>query len=119
MTKVQETYLPIDSVYPELLKRIRRITRVMRINGFSIQVVDSYRSFQKQNELYNKGRVCPGAIVTNSQAGESFHNYGLAVDVVFLDKDGRPSWAEKHPWSFLGMTGKFQGLEWGGDWKKI
>lgn len=56
------------------------------------------RSFAEQELEYAKGRTAPGAIVTFARGGQSYHNYGLAVDIVFLvDTDGngtfeKPSW---------------------------
>lgn len=46
------------------------------------------RTDEQQNELYAKGRTKQGNIVTNAKAGQSYHNYGLAVDIcLLLDKD--------------------------------
>jgi len=49
------------------------------------------RTLEEQTILYNRGRTTPGVKVTNAKAGESFHNYGLAVDICLLidrDKNG-------------------------------
>lgn len=47
------------------------------------------RPFEEQNRLFAIGRTVRGKKVTNAKAGESNHNYGLAVDIVLLiDKDG-------------------------------
>jgi peptidoglycan L-alanyl-D-glutamate endopeptidase CwlK len=32
-------------------------------------------------------------------------------------EEGKPSWAESHPWVMLGNLGKRHGFAWGGDWK--
>lgn len=46
------------------------------------------RTFAEQHNMYKQGRELPGDIVTNADAGLSFHNYGLAFDIVLLvDKD--------------------------------
>lgn len=61
------------------------------IGSKNIRVRFAYtlRTFAEQAALYNQGRKTPGKIVTWAQAGESFHNYGLAFDVCFIrDKDG-------------------------------
>ncbi|WP_309244896.1 M15 family metallopeptidase [Bacillus sp. WMMC1349] len=47
-----------------------------------VQMTSGYRSFAEQNKLYAKGRTASGKIVTNAKAGQSNHNYGLAVDYV-------------------------------------
>jgi len=43
-------------------------------------IVETYRSFERSNELYAQGRTKPGEIVTNAKAGQSYHNYALALD---------------------------------------
>ena len=82
------------------------------------------RTFAEQNELYAQGRTKPGVVVTRAKGGQSWHNYGLAVDIVLLvggkaswdiktdyDKDGRSDWME------VVDIFKRYGWEWGGDWK--
>ena len=82
------------------------------------------RTFAEQNDLFAQGRTKPGAIVTRAKGGQSWHNYGLAVDIVLLvggkaswdiktdyDKDGRSDWME------VVDIFKRYGWEWGGDWK--
>ena len=82
------------------------------------------RTFAEQNDLFAQGRTKPGAIVTRAKGGQSWHNYGLAVDIVLIvggkaswdiktdfDKDGRSDWME------VVDIFKRYGWEWGGDWK--
>src|SRR5262249_30820083 len=82
----------------------------------------SFRSFDKQTEIYNQGRTTPGKIVTHARAGESYHNYGLAADIAFNTANGGIAWPEKGDyakmWSRYGEIAKQQGLRWGGDWKR-
>lgn len=86
----------------------------MKAAGFPIRVTSTYRSSEEQAMLYAQGRTMPGNIVTNAKAGESFHNYGVAFDVVFREQGYEASDAM---WKNLGSVGKALGLEWGGDWK--
>jgi len=47
------------------------------------------RTFAEQDALFAQGRTKPGKIVTKAKGGQSYHNYGLAIDIVLLvDKDG-------------------------------
>lgn len=55
---------------------------------FDLYVSEGYRSDDRQNALYAQGRTNPGAVVTNAQAGQSAHNFGLAVDIYPADEDG-------------------------------
>jgi peptidoglycan LD-endopeptidase CwlK len=58
------------------------------------------RTFAEQAALYAQGRTKPGPVVTDAAEGLSFHNYGLAIDVVFLlDKDNNGT-HESASWDF-------------------
>ena len=89
------------------------------------------RTFAEQDALFAQGRTKPGKVVTNAKGGQSYHNYGLAIDIVLLidkdkngtfetaswdtrtdfDKDGKADWME------VVQIFKRFGYEWGGDWK--
>ena len=59
-------------------------------------------------------------IVTNAKGGYSWHNFGLAFDIVVLDALGKGDWNTSHPaWKRVGGLGKSVGLEWGGEWKQL
>lgn len=107
----------LAEVNPQLAARVRAMADELRAQGINVMVVSGYRSFAEQTELYAQGRTKPGSIVTNARAGRSLHNYGLAVDVVPLDANGRPNWnVGNDVWQKIGAAGKRQGMEWGGDW---
>ena len=88
--------------------------------GFDILITSTYRDAESQNALYAQGRTKKGLIVTNAKAGESFHNYRLAFDIVPL-RGGKPVWGTKgidlKLWKDIAKIGKACGLEWAGDWK--
>ena len=89
------------------------------------------RTFAEQDALYAQGRTKPGRKVTNAPGGKSYHNYGLAIDIVMiLDKDGNgtyesASWDTKldfdgdgeSDWIEVVEIFKRYGWVWGGDWK--
>ena len=60
-----------------------------KVNGYTLRVLDGFgevggfRDAMSQAEQYAKGRTYPGEIVTYAKPYESFHNWGLAVDIVF------------------------------------
>ena len=86
----------------------------------SIRIGEGFRSWSRQDELYAQGRTAPGRIVTYARGGESFHNFGLAFDILLLDRSGRPTWDAADPgWSIAGRLGVALGLRWGGHWKRI
>lgn len=90
--------------------------------GIEIIVTSTYRDAASQDALYAQGRTAPGRIVTNARAGQSWHNYGLAFDVVPL-RAGKPVWgatgADLALWRRVGEIGKRCGLEWAGEWVRF
>jgi hypothetical protein len=88
--------------------------------GVRLEVTQALRTWEEQDRLFAQGRSIPGAIVTRARAGYSYHNFGLAFDVVVLDDDGAYDWNAGHAgWAVAATTGKRLGLAWGGDWKSF
>lgn len=78
-------------------------------------VIDqTYRTFEESDKLYQQGRTTPGVIVSNSQAGQSYHNYSLALDF-HLQVDGKDVWAVDKNWMIVVNIFKKHGFSWGGD----
>jgi peptidoglycan L-alanyl-D-glutamate endopeptidase CwlK len=83
------------------------------------------RSFAEQDALFH---AVPQ--VTKAKGGQSYHNYGLAVDIVLVvDKDGNGSYETaswdtksdfdgdgKSDWQEVVAIFKRYGWEWGGNW---
>lgn len=105
-------------IHPKLQLKVNELKQAMSDRGWTVDMFEGYRSFERQQQLYNQGRTTPGKIVTHAKPGQGLHNYGLAADMVFK-VDGKWSWAERLPWKVLGEEGKKLGLTWGGDFKKI
>lgn len=110
----------IFDLHPEVASRcIMHKARCETELGIELLITSTYRDGESQNALYAQGRTAPGSIVTRARAGESFHNYRVAYDVVPL-VDGKPVWDVSHPvWQEVGRIGKECGLEWAGDWKNF
>lgn len=64
--------------------------------NLDVLVYCTVRSNEEQDALYAQGRTVPGKIVTNAHAGQSAHNYGLAIDFVPLE-NGKPRWDGGNP----------------------
>lgn len=103
-----------QDLLPLVKKKANDLIYVMRKLNRPIRITEGFRSTERQNELYAQGRTTVGNIVTNAKGGESFHNYGIAFDVVFIE-DGYN--APEKDWELLGFMGKRLGFDWGGDWK--
>ena len=115
LTKILNSlrYRP-KTTQPLVQRQADKIVSEMARLGHPVRIVQGYRSIEEQNRLYEQGRTTTGAVVTNAKGGQSFHNYGVAVDFVFV-KEG---WnATDTLWQLLGKVGKAQGFEWGGDWQ--
>lgn len=97
------TLLRIDKAHPKVREELREIYKEIcsRLTGKAIcRFAFTYRTFQEQDAIYAQGRTTPGNIVTYAKGGQSYHNYGLAVDIVFLiDKDGNGTY-ETASWDF-------------------
>ena len=113
----------INTLHPLVREKAKIfILKAEKELGIKLRVVQALRSWQEQADLYNKGRTEESKakkekIVTNAKAGDSYHNYGLAIDVVEI-KDGKALWTNPN-WSKIARLGKSLGFEWGGDWKSF
>lgn len=81
--------------------------------GIPLQVFETFRSRVRQSELYAKGRTAPGPIVTRALPGQTYHNYGIAVDLV-LWIDGKWTWDRQYHDHYreAGKYFELQGLTW-------
>ena len=112
----------ILELHPDIRITVAEYINLMESkHGMKVRVTGNpYRTFEEQDELYAKGRTKPGKIVTNARAGESYHNYGLAIDVVEIKPYfGYEKGYDQSRWSLIGKEGKAMGFEWGGDFKTI
>lgn len=58
------------------------------------------RTFAEQDALYAQGRTKPGSIVTYARGGQSYHNFGIAIDIcLVVDTDGDGDY-DKASWDF-------------------
>ncbi len=111
-SKAVATLLP--SVQPKFTAFYEAANKAMAAHGLSVRFISGTRSYEEQTALYAKGRTAPGPKVTNAKAGESFHNFQIAVDTgIFKGKTYLP---ESPAYSWLGPIGEALGLEWGGRW---
>jgi peptidoglycan LD-endopeptidase CwlK len=109
----------LATVDPTLANAVRAAATKLEEAGTYLLVVSGLRTAAEQNALYAQGRTTPGHIVTNAKAGQSMHNYGLAVDVVpyLSGQTGALNW-NPGTGQYAAMVAalKSEGLSWGGDW---
>lgn len=126
----------IELLHPKLREEAKQIyTEICAaLTGRSIcRFAYTLRTLEEQAALYAQGRTTKGSIVTNAKPGDSFHNYGLAIDIVLLiDKDGNgtfetASWDTKSDfdadtksdWLEIVNIFKAHKWTWGGDFKSF
>ena len=124
----------IKQLHPKLRDEVNEIYKEIceALKGSAMcRFAYTLRTFKEQDDLYAIGRGKPGKVVTNAKGGQSYHNYGLAVDIVLLkdkDKNGTfesASWETnvdfdgdgQADWMEVVAIFKRHGWEWGGDWK--
>lgn len=95
------------SLYPDLRTKYDQLSARMRTLGHPITLTEGFRTAKRQNTLYAQVPK-----VTNAKALESWHQAGLAMDVI----SEKYLWnAPASFWTLLGKEGKALGLTWGGD----
>ena len=137
----------IKLMHPDVREEVNKIYDLIAqaLSGRAIcRFSYTLRTYQEQDNLFALGRtkINPdgksskkpmGNIVTNAKGGQSYHNFGLAFDIVLLkdsngdgtfetaswetnvdfDKDGKADWQE------VVTICKQHGWAWGGDWKFV
>ncbi|MFT9850525.1 M15 family metallopeptidase [Aneurinibacillus sp. REN35] len=114
-----------DGLYHIVSERSEQLIQQAKTKGIEVMITDDFRSFEEQDRLYAKGRSTEGEIITHAQGGESFHNYGLAIDFAILNQKQQPIWDMtydgngngKSDWLEVVYIAKKIGFEWGGNWQ--
>ena len=94
----------VKYLHPTVRNAVLSAIQECKSSGNSTKIVETYRTTDRQDILYAQGRTDPGNIVTQAQGLESYHNYGLAIDVSPVNTK---------------IVEVFEncGFEWGGRWK--
>jgi peptidoglycan L-alanyl-D-glutamate endopeptidase CwlK len=111
----------VSELLEPVAQRASKFLVQCELAGIDILITSTYRDMESQERLYAQGRVLPGQIVTWARAGDSWHNWRRAFDVVPL-RNGKPVWSirglDKELWVKVGEIGQACGLEWGGAWPR-
>ena len=105
----------LDDLAPPAKQRAEAFIAAAKDKGIDLLVTSTYRDSESQDALYAQGRTTPGNVVTRAKAGQSWHNWRCALDVVPL-VNGKAIWDDQALWKQVGEIGKSCGLEWAGDW---
>ena len=133
----------IENLDRSVRERARAVIEWGDARGKHLTYVQGYRTFQAQGLLFAKGRTAPGeacthggvtqlagscrdhpngARVTDARPGFSFHNYGLAVDLLDFGAAGDPLAYDQADWNLTNYAevaefARSCGWEWGGAWR--
>lgn len=122
----QDAPLPVQ-LHPVVSAKKDELISLAADKGINIVITQDFRSIEEQDKLYAKGRTAEGEIVTNAKGGESYHNFGLAIDFALLSINGAVIWDMNYDgngnsradWDEVVEIAKGLGFEWGGDWRSF
>jgi peptidoglycan LD-endopeptidase CwlK len=122
--EVNAETLPTE-LHPIVARKVENLKEKTAEKEITILITDDYRSFDEQGKLYDKGRRAPGKVVTHLEGGESYHNFGLAVDFALQLENGNVIWDTEYDgngnghsdWFEVAEIAKELGFQWGGDWR--
>ncbi len=105
----------IEKLHPFIRNDVRGfINEVEKQYGVKLRVTQGLRTAAEQADIYAQGRTKAGKIVSNAKPYESYHNYGLAFDVVRM-VNGKADWTpidEK-----IAKIAEKYNFTWGGRWR--
>jgi peptidoglycan L-alanyl-D-glutamate endopeptidase CwlK len=116
----------IDLLHPNLRNEVKTMYEEIceALTGRAVcRFSHTLRTDKEQDELYAQGRTKPGKKVTNAKGGQSYHNYGLAFDIVLIIDGKEASWDtlkdfdgdKVADWHEVVRIAKKYGWAWGGD----
>jgi hypothetical protein len=105
----------LNELEPYVKTLAEKLLQECRTNNIDIVITETYRSQERQLELYAQGRTTDGPVVTWTK--NSKHKTRKAFDFVPLT-NGKADWYDLSKFDKVGAIGKALGLTWGGDWKK-
>ena len=122
MTRDERNAAAIEGLHPRFRDLVTLL--LVRIAGIGVKplIVQARRTFEEQSKLYAQGRTTDGPKVTNARAGTSYHQYGLAIDLVDVAASGNPDAYDASDWNTtnyeaIAAHGRALGMEWGGAWR--
>lgn len=125
----------------ELTEIVEKINKAVLTGNAKVRITHTLRSFEEQDALYAQGRETLEKVnekrkianlkpikqfentrVTNAKAGDSFHNFGVAADMVLIVNGITASWDTKKDWDkdtesdWMEVVKVFEdkGWKWGG-----
>ncbi len=107
----------LNGLYPDVREKAEALIKKMADLGMPVVLHEAFRPASLQDSYYLQGRSTPGSVITNAKGLQSYHQYGLAFDLIFQDYGYTPP--SEDWWDILGRYGQSFGLTWGGAWSAI
>ena len=121
----------IETLHPIIRNLVAQAINDCETKGFKVRVTGDgcLRTWDEQNQLYGHSRTREQLIAkginpdyakpnetwkTNATGGESWHNFGLAIDICMIVNNNAVFVPDKVVVDIF----KSYGFAWGGDWKK-
>lgn len=114
----QKSIERLNQLHPKIRKQaLDAYAEAVKVtpSGVHPYITQTLRTFKESDDLYAQGRTVKGDIVTNAKAGQSYHNYGLALDFV-IQRNGVMDWSFDNDWQTVVNVFKKHGFIWGADW---
>lgn len=108
----------LEDLHPTVEKMAREFIKKCKEAGIEVLITSTLRDMESQNQLYAQGRTLPGKKVTNARGGQSFHNFGVALDFA-PTKGGKIDWNDLAAFKKCGVIAESLGFEWAYRWKSF
>jgi len=105
----------LDDLLPVVRDMAEQLIAACTAADIDLLITSTYRDSEAQAALYAKGRTAPGSVVTNARAGESFHNWRVALDFCPIE-GGKCAWNDTAALERVGELAEEIGFEWAGRW---
>lgn len=105
----------MQQLNPVMQDKVKAFMEALENKGLQPRITQGLRTIAEQDALYAQGRTKPGKIVTNAKGGTSWHNYGVAIDIAFVNADGSINFNVSDE---IGVLGEAMGFEWGHRWAR-
>lgn len=109
------SYIRLNELHPAIrAKGILAYDKSVKTTPVGVHpvITETLRSFEKQLAYWKQGRDNKHEVITYSKPGQSYHQYGLALDFVLV-VDGHLHWAVDHNWITVINCFKEQGFSSG------
>lgn len=105
----------IDTLHPSVRVRFKDFYQnLCQMSGYRWRVVQALRTFDQQDKLYKAYRKEPARAAKAAPAGLSYHNYGLAIDILPMSDDYKEILQIMlSSWDIVGQLADKHGLIWG------